>query len=430
MYANVRFVARTRPGGPAHDGEADLVLVHPDHGILVIETKSGEPRRDAVTPGPSATTGSTRSPFEQAEAEKHDLVRTSTSSPRRRPQDLASGPRRRLPGRGPREPAARPRAPGPGRHARDRPRRRRPRDPATTRRALERAWACWAGDGSRGRPLTPAQTARIHDFLAPTVDPPPPRQARRRRRHASASSQASTAQLIVLNQHRTKRRLEIVGPAGQRQEPRSRSRRHAGSRARAGGPCSSASTSRSRRPWARARRATGTPAARRPQVTTFHGLCETLGARAGTLPAKPSRRRRPRDWWDVTLPGALDDAIDRLPDERYHAIVVDEGQDFEPPWLTRSNSCCSTPRTTCSGSSTTPGRRSSATTAWRSWAWTASSCSRTTARPAPVAELANRFYRGPAETYAVTEDGPRAGDRGGGARPGRPWRPCASSSTG
>ena len=46
IYANVCWIARSRPGGPAHEGEADLVLVHPESGILVIEVKAGEPSRD------------------------------------------------------------------------------------------------------------------------------------------------------------------------------------------------------------------------------------------------------------------------------------------------------------------------------------------------------------------------------------------------
>ena len=47
LYANVRFVAKTRDRGPAHDGEADIVIVHPEYGVLVIEVKEGAPSRDA-----------------------------------------------------------------------------------------------------------------------------------------------------------------------------------------------------------------------------------------------------------------------------------------------------------------------------------------------------------------------------------------------
>ncbi len=40
----------------------------------------------------------------------------------------------------------------------------------------------------------------------------------------------------------------------------------------------------------------------------------------------------PQDWWDRTLPRALDEAVEQL-GPRYHAIVVDEGQDFAADWL-------------------------------------------------------------------------------------------------
>ena len=67
-HANVRFIARTRPTGPAHDGEADLVIVHPEHGLLVIEVKAGEPSRDASGRWFTGDRLLARSPFRQAEA--------------------------------------------------------------------------------------------------------------------------------------------------------------------------------------------------------------------------------------------------------------------------------------------------------------------------------------------------------------------------
>jgi superfamily I DNA/RNA helicase len=67
------------------------------------------------------------------------------------------------------------------------------------------------------------------------------------------------------------------------------------------------------------------------EVTTFHRLCERLGQAAGVLSARPTPI--PQGWWDETLPTALQDAIDALPSERFHAVVVDEGQDFARGWL-------------------------------------------------------------------------------------------------
>ncbi len=66
-------------------------------------------------------------------------------------------------------------------------------------------------------------------------------------------------------------------------------------------------------------------------VTTFHRLCERLGGEAGVLPTRPVPI--PGIWWDETLPHALAAAMVALPDRRYHAVVVDEGQDFEARWF-------------------------------------------------------------------------------------------------
>ncbi len=66
------------------------------------------------------------------------------------------------------------------------------------------------------------------------------------------------------------------------------------------------------------------------KVTTFHELCLTLGREAGTLPPEPADKTQ--EWWDEVLPRALDDALSVV-GGRYHAIVVDEGQDFARGWL-------------------------------------------------------------------------------------------------
>ncbi len=47
LYPNVDWTGPMRDHGPAEDGEADLVIAHPDNGILVLEVKDGEPHRDA-----------------------------------------------------------------------------------------------------------------------------------------------------------------------------------------------------------------------------------------------------------------------------------------------------------------------------------------------------------------------------------------------
>jgi nuclease-like protein len=46
LFPNVHSIARTADHLGIRDGEADVVLAHPDGGFLVFETKAGEIRRD------------------------------------------------------------------------------------------------------------------------------------------------------------------------------------------------------------------------------------------------------------------------------------------------------------------------------------------------------------------------------------------------
>jgi hypothetical protein len=402
-YANVRFIARTRPTGPAHDGEADLVIVHPEHGLLVIEVKSGEPSRDSRNRWFIGGHQLTRSPFEQAEDAKHDLVGAIgellgvIGGDRPRAGHAVAFPDADL-------------ASLPAGHALLGPDARDEIildaaalvDAGSTRRALERAWAWWTGDGTRGRPLTPAQAERIHEFLAPTV-------ALRRlvRRDVEDGRDrlidASRAQKIVLNQNRSKRRLEIVGPAGSGKSlvAVERARRLAREGFRTLFVCFNQPLATA---VGREIDEDGEPADRRPIVTTFHRLCERLGTEAGVLPPKPAGAL-PRDWWDVTLPGALDAAIDALPGERFHAIVIDEGQDFEPAWLASLGFLLHDPADGVLWVFHDPGQALFRDDRVAELGLDRLELFEDYRSPAPVAELAARFYHGPTEPYPVTEAG-------------------------
>jgi len=401
-YANVRFVARARPTGPAHDGEADLVIVHPEHGLLVIEVKSGEPSRDGQDRWFIGGRQLARSPFKQAEDAKHDLVGaigellgvTGDERPRAGhavafpDADLASLP--------------------PG-HVLLGPDARHEiildaaalADATTTRKALERAWAWWTGDGTRGCPLSKAQAERIHEYLAPTVA-----LHRLIRRDVEDGRDrlvdASRAQKIVLNQNRSRRRLEIVGPAGSGKSlvAVERARRLALEGFRTLFVCFNQPLATA---VGREIDEDGEPPDRRPVVTTFHGLCERLGTQARVLPPKPAIL--PREWWDVTLPGALDAAIDKLPGERFHAIVIDEGQDFEPAWLTSLEFLLHDPADGVLWVFHDPGQALYRDDRVAELGLDRLELFEDYRSPAPVAELAARFYHGPTEPYAVTDAG-------------------------
>lgn len=136
------------------------------------------------------------------------------------------------------------------------------------------------------------------------------------------------SQMQVLDTLRGRRRAAIVGPAGtgKTELAREKARRLAAEGFRTLLVCFN-------QPLAGmlAEKLAGAPAPGGLDVLTFHELCLRLGREANTLP-DPEPAEKTRDWWDEILPSALDAAIPVV-GGRYHAIVVDEGQDFAQPWL-------------------------------------------------------------------------------------------------
>ena len=409
LYANVRFVARTRPGGPAHDGEADIVVVHPDNGILVIETKAGTPSRDGRGRWFIGSHELTRSPFEQAEAAKRDLARAIEALPAwPSGRELRAGHAVAFPDADVASlPAGHPLL-GPDAQPEIILDADALATPEKAKRALDQAWDLWVGDGSRGHPPGDDGVALIDHYLAPALE------LRRLLRHDIKDNQerllrASNAQLLVLNHARHVRRASIVGPAGSGKSlvAVEQARRLAKMGYRTlfvcfNQPLASAVIRELDRD--------GELDDRRPRVTTFHRLCETMGRRAATLGPKPSEPI-PQAWWDEALPGALLGAIDTLPDERFHAIVVDEGQDFEPGWLESLQFLLFEPETDVFWVFHDPGQALFRDDRVGELAGLVElelfedyRC------PAPVAELAARFYRGPTAPISMTDgagDAPR-----------------------
>lgn len=66
-------------------------------------------------------------------------------------------------------------------------------------------------------------------------------------------------------------------------------------------------------------------------VMSFHELCAEMAKRA-CLPGPEGVSER--ELFEEIWPELLMEAFDRMPDERYDAIIVDEGQDFMPLWWT------------------------------------------------------------------------------------------------
>ena len=73
LYVNVNWTGPVKDYGPARDGEADAVITHPEHGLLVLEVKSGEPSIDPAGHWHLGPYELKVSPFEQAKTSKYFL---------------------------------------------------------------------------------------------------------------------------------------------------------------------------------------------------------------------------------------------------------------------------------------------------------------------------------------------------------------------
>ena len=332
VYENVRWTAIPVPGRPALDGEADLVVAHPERGLLVIETKSGCPSRDRRGRWFLGPVELRESPFKQAEDNRHELVRALTAlpdwPPGSRPRaghavalpdaDLASLPSGHV-------------LLGPDADRRIVLDAQALETAASTRAWVDAAFDFYLGDGSHGDVLGEAGMRRVADYLAPVVELH--RLVRGRIMDDAPTLVAATRQqLFVLGQTKSARRVEVVGPAGSGKSmlAAEKARRLAAEGYRTllacfNQPLATALSRELAEPAAAAEQAGGGLV-----VATFHRLAEVLAVRAGII--GPHGPRVP-DGWFAALPGALGQAIERLPGERFHAIVIDEGQDFDAEWL-------------------------------------------------------------------------------------------------
>ena len=64
----------------------------------------------------------------------------------------------------------------------------------------------------------------------------------------------------------------------------------------------------------------------------FHTLCRELALAAGLKFNPPGQDDASQDFWETRAPELLIEALTTYPDERYDAVIVDEGQDFKEYW--------------------------------------------------------------------------------------------------
>jgi hypothetical protein len=401
LYPNAEWLGSMRDGGPPRDGEADLVIVHADHGILVLEVKSGIPSRDGAGRWWIGGRELDRDPFTQAKESKHQLVRKLADMadwpPRTEPRaghaialpdvDLASLPRGHvlLGADAPRELVLDAEA---------------LETPESIRRWVEGAYAYWLGDGSKGVQLGALGVRLIDELLAPTWA-----LHRLVRGHIEDDRAellaASREQALIVSRTRTLHRLEVVGPAGSGKSmlAAEKARRLAREGYRTLLVCFN-----QRLATSLIRELEDAPAPAGLDVTTFHRLCERLGTDADVLPARPDPI--PGAWWDETLPGALGAAIDARPDTRYHAVVVDEGQDFEARWFELLQRMLVDPGDVF-WVFHDPGQALIRADVVAGLGLERHELFENHRNPESIAALAGRFYRGGAEVFALRETGRR-----------------------
>ena len=313
------------------EGEADVVIGQPDRGILVIEVKSGDVRRDANGTWWVGHRPLPRSPFEQAADSRHSLIRKLAELPGWTaglkpiagqavafPDVELDSMRGRLGVLGPDVDTGL--IADQSMFVADEGGRRELGD------FVERAFDAWSGQaGTR-----PPGRAAI-DLLVATMTEPFEIHPMLRNEIAGGEPEVvrlTEGQYGVLSLLRDVRRASIVGGAGTGKTilAAEKARRLAKEGFRTLLVCfNSALAGMLAAEVEAVARDTGFL-----EIKTFHQLCEDLGREAGVLGERPVPV--PQSWWDETLPRALDEAAVKL-GPRYHAIVVDEGQDFADGWL-------------------------------------------------------------------------------------------------
>lgn len=314
VFHSRRFTVPARPGHLPAEHELDFLVVSPDRGLLGIEVKGGTVGRDTdgwYSVDRHGETHRVRDPGAQVQHSIHrvaDYLRQHPRLAHREPP--AFGWCVCLPdGRAPRDL-------GPGL-----PRARvlDAEDLASPWSAVNRVLASALGEGSA---LDAGTIAAIVEALAPTFRVTPSL--------ASLVAQSEAAlvrlteeQLRVLDYFSAAPRVGITGAAGTGKTivAMERASRLAAEGLRVLLLCYN--------------KALGDHLARRARgfrVSTFHAFCRDMAEQAGIATSLPADPEQLRQFYEVTAPQHLMNALSRIPGERFDAVIVDEGQDFAEMW--------------------------------------------------------------------------------------------------
>lgn len=311
-----------KPDGEEIDGECDFIVAHAGLGMLTLEVKGGavayDPRTDQWTSRDRwKVTHSIKNPVRQARSAKHELLKKLNASPHWKARRIRARHGVVLPHSS---------AP-PGDLGADMPRRIF----CFTER-FEDGFRDWIlerfgdtpPDEGRTRELGPDGLQALEKILAKPFQLRTPLGALLSRDDA-ALQVLTQQQFHILRAIEAVPRVAISGGAGTGKTVLAME--EAGRCAEGGARTLFVCYNRGLATEVRHRLKDGPPVT----VMTFHELCADMTRRAGIpRPQDASEARLFAEIW----PELLMQAFERLPDERYDAIIVDEGQDFLPLWWT------------------------------------------------------------------------------------------------
>ncbi len=317
VYRNVAWLEK-RPRSEPADGEADIVVAHPDLGVMVIEVKGGRVQRVGgrwESLDASGNRHDIKNPFAQVTREMHGLKRKCQDLPAWPSHDVRfaravclpdSAYDRSMTPDGPREMVI-------------------DHDDLASAGARVKAifdWWSASGDASAdgGAPGAVGMAA-LHELLAQDLVIESP---------LAANVAADEARIVTLSDRQfgtldllnAQRRAVVIGVAGSGKTliAAEKARRLAAQGFEVLLTCFN-------RPLAEHLAAT-VGQLDRITVSTFHGLAERLGQEARLIGPNPAHDPAYFDG----LPDVLDRALAKLDAPRFDAIVVDEGQDLDQVW--------------------------------------------------------------------------------------------------
>jgi hypothetical protein len=318
VYRNVAWLEK-RPGDEPADGEADLVIAHPERGVMVVEVKGGGVRRIGAKRWESVDRGGgvhrIKDPFAQVTREMHGLRRVCEAMP--------SWPSHRV--RFARA-VAFPDAAYDSSMTPDGPREIviDHDDMADVGARIGQIFDWWSASGDAaadgGAPGAMGMAA-LHDLLARYLDIASPLAAGVAADEATIVhlSERQFAALDFLGNHRRALILGVAG-SGKTLLAAEKARRLAAQGFDVLLTCFN-------RPLAEHLAAT-VGRNERVTVSTFHRLAETMGQAAGLIGPDPAHDQAYFDG----LADVLDTALKTQPEPRFDAIVVDEAQDLDAVW--------------------------------------------------------------------------------------------------